>query len=124
MSPTPTTKRVETCTPPTTPCPPPSRRPPPPPPPPPHPRRAAPPPRDPRRSPWRRSSARRDAPPQAAPAAALCCAADGHPRHLGGQCRNAGHGQEPGDRRQRRRLDDHQLLADLRQPAAARRTRR
>ena len=57
-----------------------------------------------------------------------CCAlrraADGHPRHLRGECRASGSGEGPRNRPGRHRLDDHQLLARLRQPAAARRTRR
>ena len=71
-----------------------------------------------------RSRRRRRAPAQAAAAAALRRAAHGHPRHHGRQRRHAGHRQGPRHRRQRHRLDDHQLLADLRQPAAAGRARR
>ena len=50
--------------------------------------------------------------------------ADGDPRHLRRERRASRHGEGPRHQRWRHRLDDHELLADLRQPAPARRPRR
>ena len=50
--------------------------------------------------------------------------ADGHPRHHGGEHRAAEPRRRPEPDRLEHQLDDHELLADLRQPAALRRPRR
>ena len=63
-------------------------------------------------------------PAPAAPRGAARRAADGDPRHLGRERRPARPGEGPRHQGRRHRLGDHQLLPDLRQPAAPRRARR